>query len=326
MTGAPILALSGGVGGAKLALGLADCLGSRLVVACNTGDDFEHLGLHVSPDLDTVLYTLAGIANPDTGWGRAGESWRFMEALADLGGPDWFQLGDSDLALNVLRTARLRDGAPLSAIAGDVAGRLGIAATVSPVTDAPLRTRVETDRGLLDFQDYFVRLKPQPQVRGLHYVGADTAALAPPLAAAVAAPGLGGIILCPSNPFLSLGPMLAMPALSDALASRRAPAIAVSPIIGGSAVKGPTAKIMAELGHAVSALSVARLLRPLIDGFVLDHADAGQAPEIEAMGLAVHVTRTLMTDRVAKQRLAAESLDFAARLAAPAQRRIACAS
>lgn len=293
MATGPLLALAGGVGGARLARGLAQVLGpDELAVAVNVGDDFEHLGLAISPDLDTVMYTLAGVVNPETGWGRADESWNFMQALGELGGATWFRLGDRDLAVHVERSHRLRAGEPLSAITADLCTRLGVRHPVLPATDAPLRTRVRTDAGELDFQDYFVRQQCRPVVRGLRYEGAATAAPSAPLARLLAS-GVRGVVLCPSNPWLSVAPLLAIAPLRALLA--RLPVVAVSPIVGGAAVKGPAGKIMGELGLPVSALGVVRHYGALVDGWVLDHADAALRDEASADGATVVIEDTLMT-------------------------------
>jgi LPPG:FO 2-phospho-L-lactate transferase len=307
------VALSGGVGGAKLSLGLAQLLGNRLTVVANTGDDFEHLGLHISPDVDTTLYTLGGIVNPETGWGRCDETWSFMQATAGLGGPTWFKLGDRDLATHVERTRRLQAGDSLTSITAHLAKQLGIAAHVLPMSDDPVRTFVDTDEGTLPFQDYFVREQCRPVVRRLRYEGAQTARPAPEVLQALSQPDLAGIIICPSNPWLSIDPMLAIPGMRDAIRSSGAPIIAVSPIIGGKAVKGPTAKIMAELGLTCDAATVARHYGDLIDAFVLDTQDEALAARID---VSVSVTNTLMRTLNDKVALARHCLAFCEKLAA----------
>jgi len=311
-----VVALSGGVGGAKLSLGLYRALPAHaLTVIVNTGDDFEHLGLRICPDLDTTLYTLAGIEHPAQGWGRRDETWTFLRVIADLGEEAWFRLGDGDLALHVLRTRRLQAGERLSQVMQDFAQRLGIAARIVPMSDASVATRVLTDEGELAFQEYFVRRRCEPRVRAIHFAGATEASPAPEAIAALEAPDLVAIVLCPSNPFLSIDPLLAIPGMRRALAARRVPVVAVSPLIGGRAVKGPTAKIMEELGFATTARAIAGRYRGLIDGLVIDEQDAAQAGELD---LAVFSTRTLMQtldDRVALARFV---LDCAARLAVPA--------
>jgi LPPG:FO 2-phospho-L-lactate transferase len=295
-----IVALAGGIGGAKLALGLARVLApGTLAIIGNTGDDFEHLGLSISPDLDTLLYTLAGLDNPDTGWGRAGETWNFMAALEAVGGATWFRLGDADLALHVERTRRLRAGESLSAVTEDFRCRFGIAARILPMSDDPVRTRLRTTAGWLDFQDYFVRLKSEPAVLEIAYAGSAAARASPDVLAALADPRLRAVVICPSNPFLSIAPILGIPGLRDALRATTAPVVAVSPIIAGRAVKGPTAKIMTELGLAPSALAVARHYGDLINAFVVDFADETAIP-----GLRVVAAKTLMTNLADKEALA----------------------
>lgn len=309
MSGAHVAALSGGVGGAKLALGLYRVLpAGSLTVIVNTADDFDHLGLRVCPDLDTTLYTLADLAQVELGWGRRDESWAFMDALATLGGETWFRLGDKDLALHVERTRRLKAGETLSAFIADITQRLRIQATIVPMTDDPVRTRVSTKAGELDFQDYFVRRRCGPQVTALRFEGASRARLAPRAQAALADPALEAILLCPSNPYLSVDPILAVPGMREALRHAAAPVIAVTPIVGGRAVKGPTAKIMAELGVPLSAVTIARHYGGLIDGFVLDRADAALAPQFSC---AVRTADTLMRTLADRERLARETLAFA---------------
>jgi len=306
----PVVALCGGIGGAKLALGLYHVLApERLTVIVNTGDDFEHLGLAISPDIDTVLYTLSGLADPDRGWGLAEETWAFMTALGRLGGETWFQLGDGDLATHVERTRRLSAGEPLSAVVANFAQALGIAARILPMSDDSVRTVVETDEGALAFQDYFVRRQCKPRVKAVRYEGAEIAAALPAALEALADPRLAAIILCPSNPYLSLDPLLAIPALRSALLAARAPVIAVSPIVGGRAIKGPAAKLMAELGMEVSSAGIARYYGDVIDGFVLDTADADLASRA---GCPTLVTNTVMETLADRKELARSCLSFAA--------------
>jgi len=315
-----ILALAGGVGGAKLALGLSHALPpGRLAIVVNTGDDFVHLGLHVSPDLDTVMYTLAGLADCERGWGLAGESWAFMEAVRKLGGEDWFQLGDRDLATHVLRTRALAAGESLSAVTQRLCARLGIAHPVIPMSDDPVRTMIRSGAETLAFQDWFVRLRCGPPADAVVFEGAAAARPSPGLDAALARPDLEAIILCPSNPFVSVAPILALPGVRDRLHGAGAPIVAVSPIVGGAAIKGPAAKMMAEQGLEVSALGIARHYRGLADGLIIDAADAALAPAIEAAGLAVHVCGTVMVTLDDRVRLAADAVAFAARLGRPAR-------
>jgi LPPG:FO 2-phospho-L-lactate transferase len=311
-----ILALAGGVGGARLAVGLAQCLSPReLAIVVNTGDDFEHLGLSICPDIDTVVYTLAGVHNASTGWGRADETWNFMCALKALGGEDWFQLGDRDLAMHVLRTHALRSGRPLSEVTRALARRLGVRHRVLPMSDTPVRTRVRTSRGELAFQDYFVRLRCKPRVRGFRFAGASRAHVPPALAELFASRRIDGVVICPSNPYVSVAPILRVPAIGAWLRARGVPVVAVSPIVGGAAIKGPAAKIMRELGVEPSALGIARYYGHRIDGWVLDRADAALREPIEKLGHAVRVTDTLMRDLAVSERLAAEVIGFVRALA-----------
>jgi LPPG:FO 2-phospho-L-lactate transferase len=309
-----VLALSGGIGGAKLALGLSRVLApEQLIVVANTGDDFEHLGLAISPDIDTLIYTLAGLDNPQTGWGRRDETWTFMAALAALGGETWFQLGDGDLATHIERTRRLAAGESLTAITRDFCRRLGVRPRILPMSDQRVRTKVQTSEGLLDFQDYFVRRRCEPVVTGLSYEGADAARPQADMIAALGDPQLRAIVICPSNPFLSVDPILALPGLRDRIKQSRAPVVAVSPIIGGRAVKGPTAKMMTELGLTASATAVARHYGDLIDGYLVDEADR----EIASLpGITVKATRTLMTSLADREAVARAVLAFADELAA----------
>jgi LPPG:FO 2-phospho-L-lactate transferase len=260
-------------------------------VVANTGDDFEHLGLSISPDIDTLLYTLGGVDNPETGWGRRDETWTFMAAIEALGGETWFKLGDADLATHVERTRRLAAGENLSQITDDFRCRLGISARLLPMSDDPVRTRLRTEGGWLDFQDYFVRRRAAPVVRDIAYAGAFEARANPDFLAALAAEDLEIVVICPSNPFLSIDPILAVPGVRNALRSCRAPVVAVSPIIGGKAVKGPTAKIMAERGLPIGAATVAQYYSDILDLYVADEADAGDLVELR---IPVRMTRTLM--------------------------------
>ena len=305
-----IIALSGGVGGAKLALGLSRVLPpDELMVVVNTGDDFEHLGLSISPDIDTVTYTLSGLANRELGWGRHDETWSFMETMESLGGETWFRLGDRDVALHVVRTRRLRAGETLSAVTADLCKRLGIGPRVIPMTDDRVRTRLLTDQGWLDFQDYFVHRRCEPVVKELAFEGAAQATPHPDFMAALANPALRAVVICPSNPFISVEPILAIPGVRTALADCKAPIIAVSPIIAGRAVKGPTAKMMTELGLDPSAGSVAHRYADLLDGYVIDHADMAEVVSIDAR---VTLAQTMMTTIEDREALARIVLDAAA--------------
>ncbi len=309
-----VLALAGGVGGAKLAAGLADILPpGELTVVVNTGDDFEHLGFSISPDIDTVTYTLAGLNNMEQGWGLAGETWSCMTALERLGGETWFRLGDQDIATHIERTRRLKTET-LSRVTADFAARLGIRQKIVPMTDYAVRTMVETDVGLLAFQEYFVRDKCAPRVLRLAFSNLDVASPSPGFAEALADPALEAIVICPSNPFLSILPILALSGIRSALEARTAPLVAVSPIVGGKAIKGPAAKNMEELGLTVSCAGVAEFYGKLLDGLVIDQVDADTIREIS--GPAVFATDTIMRSPADRGRLAAETLDFAKKLKA----------
>lgn len=287
------LALSGGVGGAKLALGLSQVLPAEsLLVAVNVGDDFEHLGLTICPDIDTVLYTLAGVVHPQQGWGRNDESSQVLDELRRLGGDSWFMLGDRDIALHLLRRQLLQQGLTLSEVTAQLARRLGIAATVAPITDAPVRTLVETDQGRLAFQDYFVRLRCQPMLRSLEFHGARSAVLSPAVRAALHSEALAGVILCPSNPYLSVAPMLAVTELRERLRTLKVPVVAVSPIVAGEAIKGPTAKIMRELNVEPTAGVIAELYADFVDVVLVDTADAQLAATDKRFVVAPTVMKT----------------------------------
>jgi LPPG:FO 2-phospho-L-lactate transferase len=298
-----IIALSGGIGGAKLALGLSRVLPpEELLIIANTGDDFEHYGLTICPDTDTLLYTLAGLDNPQLGWGRADESWAFMETLAALGGQDWFRLGDRDLALHVLRSHRLDAGDSLSAITDDFRQRFGIGPRILPMSDDPVRTKIGTDQGWLDFQDWFVRLRAEPLARAVKFAGVEQARPQPVLLEALRAQPRG-IVICPSNPFISIEPILAVPGLRDAIAASGAPVVAVSPIIAGQAVKGPTARMFEALGVTPSAAAVAARYGDLLDGYVMEHGDDG-----EGITPRVFHAATLMRNLADKTALARQVL------------------
>jgi LPPG:FO 2-phospho-L-lactate transferase len=318
---ARVIALSGGIGGAKLILGLAQVVeGSDLLVVANTGDDFEHCGFHISPDIDTLLYTLAGLSDTQRGWGLGGETWTFMEGLRREDPEQaWFQLGDKDLKTHRFRTRALAGGATLTEVTAALARRFGVRANIVPMSDDPVRTFVLADSAggasWLPFQEYFVKHRCEPVIRRIEYRGAAQAALQRQLAN-TGASGLQAVILGPSNPFLSIDPILAIPGMAAQLRSYGAPVIAVSPIVGGRALKGPTAKIMQELGLSVDVLSVAAHYRGLIDGLVIDEADRQARKAIEAMGIQVAVAATVMVSLEDRARLAQSCLDFAAALAA----------
>ncbi len=301
-----VVALAGGVGGAKLVDGLASVLPAKdLTVIVNTGDDFEHLGLSISPDLDTVMYTLAGLANPETGWGRADETWSFLETLESLGGPTWFRLGDRDLALHTERTRRLRDGETLSKITDDICQALDIHVRLLPMSDDPIHTIVHTDAGALAFQEYFVAHACEPTVHSFEFDGAESAKPAPGAIEAISQADV--VIFCPSNPWVSIDPILAVPEFPEAVHAR--PTIGVSPIIGGKAIKGPAAKMYTELNIDPSALAVAQHY-PQLDAFVIDVVDADWTEPIRALGLQPFVTQTVMDSIETRRRLAQEVLEF----------------
>jgi LPPG:FO 2-phospho-L-lactate transferase len=290
------------VGGAKLAHGLSLALRpEELSIIVNTGDDFRHLGLHIAPDLDSVMYALAGLSDPVRGWGRRDETWTFMEALKGLSGESWFQLGDGDLAIHVERSWRLAQGAALSEVTAHLCRALGIAARVLPMSDDPVRTRVLTAEGWLDFQEYFVHRQCKPAVREFLFAGAETARAQPDALAALERRDLRAIIICPSNPFVSVEPILAVPGLRAAIRQSHAPVVAVTPIIGGKAIKGPAAKMMTELGLDVSGAAVARRYAGLIDGFVIDQADVFPEP---LQGVTFFSAATLMNSTDDRLRLA----------------------
>ena len=306
-----IAVLCGGIGGVKLVEGLQELLPAEaLSVVCNTGDDQEFWGLHVSPDVDTVLYTLAGLINRDQGWGLDSESFQALELLERYGEPTWFKLGDRDLATHVLRTELLRQGRRLTEITADLAGRLGIGCQVIPMSDDRLRTKVVTPDGVLDFQDYFVRRRYEPPVEEVRYEGADKAMPSPEAVAAILSATT--IILAPSNPIASIGPMLAVSGLRQALAQASGMRIAVSPLIGGEAIKGPTVPMMQAAGLAISPVGVSQAYEGLIDAMVIDRQDVAYKPTLEEHGLKVLVTDTLMEGFEGRLRLAAEVLDFKA--------------
>ena len=305
-----IVVLSGGVGGAKLVLGLERGGFGPVTAIVNTGDDFEHLGLRISPDIDTLLYTLSGKANAAQGWGREGESWNFMAVARGLGAPDWFNLGDGDLALHVLRSAALRAGEPLSAIVARFARSWGIAAAVLPMSDDPVATMIDSDAGLLAFQNYFVERRCAPAVRAIRFDGVEAARPAPGVIEAIGDPRNRAIVIAPSNPWLSVAPILAVPGMSEALRDAAAPVVAVSPLVGGAAVKGPTAKIMGELGLPCDARAVAAHYHGLIDGMLIDERDAPGDPDLAVMRID-----TLMTTLEDRVRVAGAALALADRIA-----------
>jgi LPPG:FO 2-phospho-L-lactate transferase len=305
-----VVELAGGVGGAKLADGLATHLGSNLTVVVNTGDDLELYGLAVWPDHDTVAYTLAGLDDEDRGWGLRDETWTVMDRLGELGAEAWFRLGDRDLATHLWRTERLRTGSRPTEVALALRSAMGIAPTILPMADEPVRTAVRTDSGWLEFQDYFVRRHQEPTVHEVRLRGIEVAHATSEVTAALRK--AEAVVIAPSNPIVSIGPILAVAGMRDALASARGrgvPVVAVSGIIGGRALKGPADRMLASLGHESSALGVARLYADVADTFVLDSADAEVAEAIASLGLRPVVTDTVMTDDASRARVAGAILE-----------------
>jgi len=308
--------LSGGIGGAKLALGMSHVVPTdKLTVIVNTGDDFEHLGLNVSPDLDTLMYTLSGAVDPETGWGRADETWQFMAALEQLGGETWFRLGDRDLATHVQRTQLLGSGATLSEVTLKLCERFGVGPRIVPMSDDRVRTHVLTDDGKLEFQHYFVRDRAAPRTLGIEFHGARDAAPAAGALAALRDPALAGIVIAPSNPYLSIDPILAVPGMRAAINDSHAPVIAVSPIVGDAAIKGPTAKIMRELKLEVSARSIAAHYSDLLDGFIIDATDREKLSDFGDERPDVRACQTVMKSLEDRITLARATLNFCTTLA-----------
>ena len=305
------LALSGGIGGAKLALGLEHIFNSpKLMIAGNTGDDFEHFGLNISPDLDTLLYTLSGKSDLERGWGLANETWSFMKAMKEIGGETWFQLGDRDLAIHVERTRRLHEGERLSLITSSFCRKLGVKSQIVPATDDSLKTLVKTPEGILSFQHYFVKDQCRAKIIALQFDGSENAQPCSALEKVLESLLLKTVVVCPSNPFLSIDPILAILGLRKKLKKSKARIIAVSPIVGGNAVKGPTANNMRDLGFTVSACSIAKYYSDFIDGFILDKRDEKEIAEIESLGIRVGLADTVMTDLQSKIKLAEDVLRF----------------
>jgi LPPG:FO 2-phospho-L-lactate transferase len=308
-----VVALCGGIGGAKLAHGLYQALGpDALTVIVNTGDDFQHLSLQISPDIDTVLYTLGGRADMERGWGRADETWRFMAALAEIGGEQWFQIGDSDIAMHIARTHWLQWGKPLSAFVSQIAEKFEIAARVIPMADDTVSTWIATGDGLMPFQHYFVKERCAPAISGIHFEGAAQAKPTPCALAALADPRLAAVIICPSNPYLSIDPILSIPGMKDAVLAAGCPVIAVSPIISGQAVKGPAAKIMTELGFHPSWETVADHYHGFAHGILIDESEqvSGKINFAQVVETAPIIMKTLEDRR----RLGHTVMDFAERL------------
>ena len=311
MENSNVLALAGGVGGAKLALGLRDILDEEsLAIVVNTGDDEEFFGLHVSPDLDTVMYTLGGIANPDTGWGISGETFRSLNRLRQYGADTWFNLGDLDMATHIRRTQLLGQGNTLSEVTNSLCSSLGIAHSIFPMTDDTLRTVVITEISEMSFQEYFVKNRCDPRVISLRFDSPSECSPSPGFVTALNESDL--LVFCPSNPFLSVDPILAVPGVRKKIENFRGARVAVSPIVGGEAIKGPAGKILRELGHEVSCVGVAKRYVDLCDVFIIDNVDADLASTIEKLGMRVVVTNTIMNNDQEKRTLAREilSLDY----------------
>jgi LPPG:FO 2-phospho-L-lactate transferase len=304
-----ITALAGGVGASKLLIGLAAVMPSEnITVIANTGDDIELLGLRICPDLDTITYTLGGVINETTGWGIRDDSFHWLESIARYRGPSWFRLGDRDLATHVYRTEQLRQGCSLTEVTNDIRRSFGVAANILPMTDSYVPTRVDTDEGEMHFQEYFVRRRCEPRVRGLRFEGIEESRPSPGVLEAIR--DADAVVICPSNPFISIGPILAVPGIREALISTNAHVVAVTPIIAGRALKGPAADMLRELGHEVSAAAVATMYRDFCDAFVLDREDAASASQIETLGMEVVVTNTIMRSAEDKQRLAQAIVDY----------------
>jgi LPPG:FO 2-phospho-L-lactate transferase len=310
-----VLALTGGVGGAKLARGLAAVLAKgQLSIVANTGDDFDYWGLRVCPDLDSVMYALADLNDQKRGWGVRDESWRTQTAMHRLGGDEWFQIGDQDLATHLLRTQGLATGDTLTSITAQMCRRLGIAQQLLPMAEQTVSTKVNTDKGWLEFQEYFVRDQCEPEIRELAFAGIENAQLNPAVAELLSSDELEVIIICPSNPFVSIDPILSIPGCRQMLKNAAAPVIAISPIVAGRAIKGPAAKMMRELNMPITAAAVASYYGDLLDGYVLDELDTEQADEVAALGIDVCIAPSMMGDLDSKIRLAEAVLDFSRRV------------
>lgn len=304
-----IVALAGGVGAARFLSGLTDVVpAENLTAVVNTGDDFRWMGLYICPDLDTVTYTLAGLANPDTGWGVRGDTFRCLGRLQALGGEAWFRIGDLDLATHLIRTHLLQDGLTLSEVTAKICRRNGIRSRILPMSDLPVPTLVHTDEGVLAFQDYFVRRKCEPRVIGLAYRNVEQSQAAPGVLENLAS--AEAIIICPSNPFISVGPILAVPGMREAIRESRATVVAVSPVVGNRAFKGPTAAMLEQLGHEVSAAGVAAIYADILDAFVVDEKDEALRSRISGLGLAVRTADTFMSTAQASRNLARSVIEM----------------
>lgn len=309
----PVVMLSGGIGGAKLALGCSRDMVSPgdLTVIANTGDDFRHYGLHIAPDIDTLMYTLADTVNQETGWGRSDETWNFMSAFSEVGGDTWFNLGDRDLATHILRTSRLDNGESLTSITRDLVRCMGVESRILPMSDGTIRTEVHTQSGWIGFQEYFVRERCEPEIDAIRFSGSEQAEPSEQVQKALTDPRLSAIIIAPSNPYLSIDPILSLPAIKTLITNSPAPVIAVSPIVAGQSIKGPTAKIMREAGHEVSVTAIAEHYRGLIDGIVIDEKDQHLANQLSCPATWTDTIMKSIEDRI---RVSRATLDFASSL------------
>ena len=310
MTGGKIIALSGGVGGAKLCLGLHQiCEPEDLYFITNTGDDFLYLGFYISPDVDTLVYTLAGVNNTKTGWGRTDETWKTHNVLGELGADNWFKLGDKDLALHLYRSKALRNGEGLTSITQDIANRFHIKATVLPMSDHMIQTVIDTNKGLLSFQEYFVKQASKPKIKSISFKSNNPEPTAE-VTETLMDPDLKGIIICPSNPYLSIDPILSIEKIRRSIAESKKPRVAVSPLINGQSVKGPTTKIMDELGLKTNVLTIAQHYKDYVDGIVIDTSDQGYIGQIESMGIHVKLSNIMMNNDDDKKRVAEDVINF----------------
>jgi LPPG:FO 2-phospho-L-lactate transferase len=310
MASGKIIALSGGIGGAKLGLGLHQiCAPEELYFITNTGDDFLYLGFYIAPDVDTLVYTLAGVNNTETGWGRADETWKTHNVLGELGADNWFKLGDKDLALHLHRSKALRNGERLTSITQDIANRFHLKATVLPMSDHMIQTIVDTNKGLLSFQEYFVKQASKPKIKNISFKSKNPEPSAE-VTEILMDPGLKGIVICPSNPYLSIDPILSIEKIRQSIAESKRPRVAVSPIINGQSVKGPTTKIMGELGLETNVLTIAKHYKDYIDGIVIDTSDQDYAGQIESMGIQVKLSEIMMNNDDDKKRVAEDVIHF----------------
>ena len=310
MASGKIIARSGGIGGAKLGLGLYQiCAPEELYFITNTGDDFLYLGFYIAPDVDTLVYTLAGVNNTETGWGRADETWKTHNVLGELGADNWFKLGDKDLALHLHRSKALRNGERLTSITQDIANRFHLKATVLPMSDHMIQTVVDTNKGLLSFQEYFVKQASKPKIKNISFKSKNPEPSAE-VTEILMDPGLKGIVICPSNPYLSIDPILSIEKIRQSIAESKRPRVAVSPIINGQSVKGPTTKIMGELGLETNVLTIAQHYKDYIDGIVIDTSDQDYAGQIESMGIQVKLSEIMMNNDDDKKRVAEDVIHF----------------